>query len=452
MTAPMSASQKPVPKKEVVVVGAGLAGLSAAWRLQQAGCSVTVLEAADTVGGRAATVHKDGYIIDTGASGLASSYKAYLQLAGEMGLAKEIVATSPVIEMLRDGKRHALDLSKPLRSGLSTRLWTWREKFKLLRLFADVALAKWRGQLTFTDMSRAAALDTESAADYARRVLGDNLHRYFCDPLIRVMLISNAEAISKVELFSAIANILGSRLMALSGGVSALPEALAARLTVQTNSTVTRVEAHADKVTVNYKNAAAEALETIEADACVISCPLPIASRISLGHNATLDRVASNMDYTAAITVVLGSKMRPQSEAYVIPTPACEFAELALVFLDHNKCADRAPEGHYLIDTHWEAEASRANINASDDELIEKTIAEVVRLFPELAGAIDMTHVARWQRALPLTGPGSYQKIAALNASLDASSRIQYAGDYLSGAGQNTAVAMGQRAAKNLLS
>jgi phytoene desaturase len=54
------------PSENVVVVGAGLAGLSAAMRLAGAGRTVTVLEREDVPGGRAGLVVKDGYRFDTG--------------------------------------------------------------------------------------------------------------------------------------------------------------------------------------------------------------------------------------------------------------------------------------------------------------------------------------------------------------------------------------------------
>ena len=50
--------------REVTVVGAGLAGLSAALTLQEAGCSVRIIEASDRPGGRVASDVIDGFILD----------------------------------------------------------------------------------------------------------------------------------------------------------------------------------------------------------------------------------------------------------------------------------------------------------------------------------------------------------------------------------------------------
>src|SRR2546423_7946810 len=58
----------PGPTDHVVVVGAGLAGLSAALHLLGAGRAVTVVEAQDEPGGRAGGAGMHGYRIDTGAS------------------------------------------------------------------------------------------------------------------------------------------------------------------------------------------------------------------------------------------------------------------------------------------------------------------------------------------------------------------------------------------------
>jgi phytoene desaturase len=54
--------------KKIIIIGAGLGGLSAAVRLAKSGFSVTVLEKNETVGGKVNFVEADGYKFDTGAS------------------------------------------------------------------------------------------------------------------------------------------------------------------------------------------------------------------------------------------------------------------------------------------------------------------------------------------------------------------------------------------------
>ena len=54
--------------KEIIIIGAGLGGLSAACRLAKAGFSVTILEKNETIGGKVNLVEADGYKFDTGAS------------------------------------------------------------------------------------------------------------------------------------------------------------------------------------------------------------------------------------------------------------------------------------------------------------------------------------------------------------------------------------------------
>ena len=60
-----------------VVIGAGLAGLSAALTLQEAGAEVTVLESSDRVGGRVASDLIDGFILDRGFQLINLNYPCY---------------------------------------------------------------------------------------------------------------------------------------------------------------------------------------------------------------------------------------------------------------------------------------------------------------------------------------------------------------------------------------
>ncbi|MDP2883771.1 MAG: FAD-dependent oxidoreductase [Ignavibacteria bacterium] len=70
--------------RSVVVVGAGIAGLTAAYRLSKLGVDVTVLEASERVGGRMSTVRRDGYLIDRGAQFLSDGHSVICELISEL--------------------------------------------------------------------------------------------------------------------------------------------------------------------------------------------------------------------------------------------------------------------------------------------------------------------------------------------------------------------------------
>ena len=64
----------PSPEADVVIVGAGLAGLAAARELTAAGRAVVVLEAGDGVGGRVRSDAVDGLTVDRGFQILLTAY------------------------------------------------------------------------------------------------------------------------------------------------------------------------------------------------------------------------------------------------------------------------------------------------------------------------------------------------------------------------------------------
>ncbi len=128
--------------QRVAVIGAGWAGLAAAWRLLQTGFSPTLFEAAHEAGGRARRTPADGFAgpLDNGQHLLSGAYTQTLALLGELGLAEADVLQRQRLDLRRiDGRfrLHAPALPAPLHLALAllgAQGLSWASRWAAIRL------------------------------------------------------------------------------------------------------------------------------------------------------------------------------------------------------------------------------------------------------------------------------------------------------------------------------
>jgi phytoene dehydrogenase-like protein len=145
---------------DVVVVGAGLAGLACAQDLGRAGVPCLVLEASDGVGGRVRTDAVDGYLLDRGFQILLT---AYPEVGRRLDLpALDLRPFEPGAMIRVDGSFHRVadPLRRPLLipSTLTAPVGTLADKLRLARLVLDVRTHSVRELLARPDSTTAERL------------------------------------------------------------------------------------------------------------------------------------------------------------------------------------------------------------------------------------------------------------------------------------------------------
>ncbi len=439
--------------KSAIVVGAGLAGLSAAHYLQKAGWKVTVLEALDRVGGRVRTIEQGGYLLDVGSTQFTTGYTEYLALMKEVGLDSDVVESSQLITVINQGRQYEFDGSGWLSAAISPMI-SLGSKFTLLKTFMDFYAIKPR--LDVLDISLSHAVDTESALQYCERRLNREIYDVLVDALVRSWVFTGGKDVSCLEWFSAVANLGGQRMISLKGGQARMPQAIAKGLDVRLGCPVQSVRKldaggnSSGSVEVSY-NAADGSAQTITADACVFASRLTETIAMYPEAKQIAGKLATELRYNRGLVVTPGFSKRTKSNALGVLVPTVEKPEIALIWLEHNKNRDRAPEGHSMFSVYFDHNAGDRFFNMPEDELVAFTVQYLEHLYPEIKGTLDMSNVTRWPLGIPHTAPGIYTAVDAMKKRIDPNGPIQFAGDYFTCTGQNTAVHWGKRAAANLI-
>jgi oxygen-dependent protoporphyrinogen oxidase len=300
---------------KILVVGAGIAGLSAAFRLQQAGYDVSVLESTSHVGGRMWTDEVDGFRIDTGAAMLPDSYHQMRRLIRDAGLTQDVVPSGDVYGFLRGGRIHRFGKHVPL-DLLTTKLLSARSKLRLLRLAADTR--RLGDRIDFRDLTRAPEAD-ESCIAYTDRRLNEELFDYLIEPLSTNYYFAPPEELSMTHVYLAAGSALGTGYFNSPQGVAFLPRGLARQLDVRHHTRVLSVEEKEDSVTVTCADRRGEHRETVAA--CVIAVPGPSVAGIWPGLPAQMRTYLSRLRYSTCLHVSFGLSARPREPSMWIFVP-----------------------------------------------------------------------------------------------------------------------------------
>ncbi len=253
---------------DVVIVGAGLAGLAAAIPLQRAGRSVTVLEASDGIGGRVRTDIIDGFRCDRGFQVLLTEYP---ELARQLDVAAlDLCAFDPGALVWHRGRGVVAGdpFRKPstLFSTMRAPVGTIADKARLLKARRRWMSTPVQQLLRQRDISTAEALH---AAGFSETMI----ERFFTPLAGGIQLDPNLG--TSVRMFDTIMAMLSRGAGTVpAAGMEAIPQQLADRLatgTVQLNSAVAAIEGHAVRLHDG---------RVLDASAVIVATEGPVAARL----------------------------------------------------------------------------------------------------------------------------------------------------------------------------
>jgi len=426
----------------VAVIGGGIAGMTAAYRLQQRGWAATVFETRDRVGGRMWSLRKGDFLMDAGMSAYLGTYREAIRLIDELGLTPQMSDILAIGATMREGKRHHFDYNRPVSTALSTSILSWPSKLKALRLGLDTF--RNRASLGYSDYTKLAEIDVETVGEYCKRALNAELHNYVGRPLVSGTWAADDDNTSIALLFWTIRNMLAPSVYNLDEGVMALPVALGRHVDLRLSAPVEHVADTGRGVEVTSRG------RTETFDGAVIATTAEPALAMYPQMDANTRALYSTVRYRKLGNIAIGYDTRPGDPAtYYLPTPY-EDADTVAVIADHNKAPCRAPEGKSLFTVLLSHDYLERSANLSDEDVLDYA-AERARAYYGIApGRMEQFNVVRWPESVPNLDKGRFRLIADYTQKLDRKARVQFASDLDRIPGCNGALVSGEEAAVRL--
>ena len=448
---PLWAAQDP----DVVVLGAGLAGLNAALLLEQFGLHVRVLEASARIGGRLHTLDDLPGRPEAGGSQIGSAYARVVSTAHQLGLKLETSARSPLLKDERlvyfvNGKRLTRDEwsrspDNPFPEALRG-MPPDRALGRLVGISPLQNIAGWVDPVNFRyDVPVSGELKAQGLSDAALHLL--EVNNSYGATLADTSLLnlyyvqSNIGEIVKIK--GPVQNIVG--------GNQRLPEAMAKAIKgeVRMNSRATEVNIGTEGVTV-------QCADGTRHKARYVVCALPLPAMRNVRFSPGLpDRHAEAVQQLAygQVTQFHLEVLKPFWEAEGLSPYLWSNGPIGRIFPQDAK-------GNEMAEclTVWINGAGTVGWDTlSETDARDRLMSELARIYPSSRGAVRLARRVAWQQS-PLAGgawanwrPGQISRYAQVLGVPHG--RLHFAGEHTGRAirGMEGAMESGERAATEIL-
>jgi oxygen-dependent protoporphyrinogen oxidase len=445
----------------IAVVGAGLTGLTAAYRLKQRGNRVVVYEASDRIGGSVKSERRDGYLAELGPNTLAAATGAVAALLSELGLDASRVAASPAARnryIVRKARLVRLPMSPP--ELLTTRLLSNGAK---LAVFGEPLIDAADSPLE------------ESVAAFVRRRFNQEVVDYIANPFVAGIFAGDPEQLSvrhampqlhamertHGSVMKAFVRMMKARragpgltgpagIISFRDGLQAIPEALGRELTgeVRLKAPVTQLRSGPGGWTVGA------AFQTPEVyDGVVYAAPSHCLDEIDLDlpGGERLSTLASIVHPPVAV-LALGFRREQVShplDGFGFLTPEVERRRVLGAVFSSSLFPGQAPEGHVLL-TAFVGGTRDPDLVHADPHTLTARVLDDLRLLLGTRGEPTFRAVQVWPKAIPqyVLGYGRFKEIAE-----DVERRnpgLVLAGTYRDGVALGNAIGSGEQAADRI--